>query len=203
MIGQALIEAFLSFTDWALGLGGSSLNFVTRTPAAGTYESPTVRSLWDFSRALVNVALAAIVMSGDFNIMVKEHTRSPYHEVMELLPRVILAVLAANLTLECGRFLIDMNNALAASVGDVGLPGYYQATPSQEGIVRRRRAGSAGGPTSSRSRCSNNRVHPGKTDRSRPCRQPRPVERYGHRPLLGLRPPSCRRASSNFVRRMA
>ena len=135
MIGRALLEAFRGFTDWALGLGDSSLNFVTRTPAAGTYESPTVLSLWDFSRALVNVALAAVVMWGGFNIMVKEHTRSPYHEMMELLPRVILAALAANLTLEFARFLIDMNNALAASVGEVGLPGYDQATPSQEGIA--------------------------------------------------------------------
>ncbi|MEO6198229.1 MAG: conjugal transfer protein TrbL family protein [Dehalococcoidia bacterium] len=135
MIGRALLEAFRGFTDWALGLGDSSLNFVTRTPAAGTYESPTVLSLWDFSRALVNVALASVVMWGGFNIMVKEHTRSPYHEMMELLPRVILAALAANLTLEFARFLIDMNNALAASVGEVGLPRYDQATPSQEGIA--------------------------------------------------------------------
>src|SRR3990170_2399501 len=135
MIGKALIEAFRGFTDWALGLGGSSLNFVTRTPAAGTYESPTVRSLWDFSRALVNVALAAIVMWGGFNIMVKEHTRSPYHEVMELLPRLILAALAANLTLEFARGLIDANNAIAGGVGQVGLPGYDQASPTQEGIA--------------------------------------------------------------------
>ncbi|MFQ5880595.1 MAG: hypothetical protein ACE5IZ_10535, partial [Dehalococcoidia bacterium] len=83
-IGKALLEAIRGFVDWALGLGDSSLNFVTRTPAEGTYGSPTVRSLWDFSRALVNVALAVIVMWGGFNVMVKEHTRSPYHEVMEL-----------------------------------------------------------------------------------------------------------------------
>ena len=140
-------------------------------------------------------------MWGGFNIMVKEHTRSPYHEAMELLPRVILAALAANLTLEFARFLIDVNNALRRR-GRAGrtCPGYDQATPSQEGIAldlhgaglrdrrdpdrlpdadaarphrhahravagrgayagccRRRRAGSAGGPTSSRSRCSSRR----------------------------------------------
>jgi len=135
MIGQALLEAMRGFIDWALGFGDSSLNFVTRTPAEGTYGSPTVRSLWDFSRALVNVALAVIVMWGGFNVMVKEHTRSPYHEVMELLPRVILGALAANLTLEFARFLIDANNAIAGAVGQVGLPGYDQATPTQEGIA--------------------------------------------------------------------
>jgi hypothetical protein len=134
-IGKALIEAFRGFTDWALGVGDSSLNFVTRTPAAGTYESPTVLSLWNFSLALVNIALAAVVMWGGFNIMVKEHTRSPYHEAMELLPRVILAALAANLTLEFAHALIDGNNAIAAAVGQVTLPGYDQATPSQDGIA--------------------------------------------------------------------
>ena len=45
-LGRALLGAIRGFTDWALGLGGSSLNFVTRTPEAGTYESATVRSLW-------------------------------------------------------------------------------------------------------------------------------------------------------------
>ncbi|MCC6387457.1 MAG: hypothetical protein IT302_08750 [Dehalococcoidia bacterium] len=135
LIGQAMLEAIRGFVDWALGLGGSSLNFVTRTPAEGTYESPTVRSLYDFSRAIVNVALAVIVMWGGFNVIIKEHTRSPYHEAMELLPRVILAALAANLTIEFARMLIDINNAVAAGVGGVGLPGYDQATPQQEGLA--------------------------------------------------------------------
>ncbi|MBE7518379.1 MAG: hypothetical protein HS107_03950 [Thermoflexaceae bacterium] len=135
LIGQAMLEAIRGFVDWALGVGGSSLNFVTRTPAEGTYDSPTVRSLYDFSRAIVNVALAVVVMWGGFNVIIKEHTRSPYHEAMELLPRVILAALAANLTIEFARMLIDINNALAAGVGDVGLPGYDQATPSQEGLA--------------------------------------------------------------------
>jgi len=134
-IGKAMLEAIRGFVDWAMGFGDSSLNFVTRTPAEGTYESPTVRSLWDFSRALVNLALAAIVMWGGFNVMVKEHTRSPYHEVMELLPRLILAALAANLTLEFAKGLIDANNAISAGVGQVSLPGYDQATPNQEGMA--------------------------------------------------------------------
>jgi len=135
IVGKALLEAMRGFVDWALGLGGSSLNFVTQTPAEGTYGSPTVRSLWDFSRAIVNAALAVIIMWGGFNVILKEHTRSPYHEAMELLPRVILAALAANLTIEFARLLIDVNNAISAAIGDVSLPGYDQATPSQEGIA--------------------------------------------------------------------
>src|SRR6266542_520482 len=130
-----MLEAIRGFVDWATGVDDSSLNFVTRTPAEGTYESPTVHSLWDFSRVLVNLALAAIGMWGGFNIMVKEHIRSPYHEVMELLPRLILAALAANLTLEFAKGLIDANNAISAGVGPVGLPGYDQATTNQDGMA--------------------------------------------------------------------
>ncbi len=134
-IGRSLLEAMRSFIDWALGLGSSSLNFVTRTPTAGTVESTTVRSLWDFSRALANAGLAVIVMWGGFNVVVKEHIRSPYNEAMELLPRVILAALAVNLTLELARLFIDANNAFAGAVGQVGLPGYDQAGVGQQGIA--------------------------------------------------------------------
>ncbi len=134
-IGRSLLEALRSFSDWALGLGDSSLNFVTSTPAAGSYDSASVRTLWEFTRALANAALAVIVMWGGFNVVVKDQLRSPYHGVMELLPRVILGALAANLTLELSRLLIDLNNALGASVGQVGLPGYDQAGAAQSGIA--------------------------------------------------------------------
>ena len=134
-LGRELLGAMRGFIDWALGFGGSSLNFVTRTPAQGSYESPTVRSLWDFSRAVANAGLALVVMWGGFNVVVRRHIGSPYHGAMELLPRVILAALAVNLTLEFARVLIDLNNAFAAAIGQVGLPGYEQANAAQEGMA--------------------------------------------------------------------
>ncbi len=134
-LGRELLGAMRSFIDWALGFGGSSLNFVTRTPAQGSYESPTVRSLWDFSRAIANAGLAVVVMWGGFNVIVRRHIGSPYHGAMELLPRVILAALAVNLTLEFAGLLIEVNNAFASAVGQVGLPGYEQANVAQEGIA--------------------------------------------------------------------
>lgn len=134
-IGEALIGAMRGFTDWALGLEGGSLNFVTQTPPEGSYASPTVRSLWDYSRAIVNAAFAVIVLWGGLNVMVKEHTRSPYHAAMELLPRLLIGALAANLSLSFARFFIDLNNAVAGGLGEVALPGYDQATPAQEGIA--------------------------------------------------------------------
>ncbi len=134
-LGEALLEAMRSFIDWALGLGSSSLNFVTRTPAAGTYESTTVRSLWDLSRTLANGGLALVVMWGGFNVMLRQHLRSPYDGAVELLPRVVLAALALNLSLEFSQLLIDTNNAFSALIGLSGLPGYEEAGAGQEGVA--------------------------------------------------------------------
>ena len=67
--------------------------------------------------------------------MLRQHLRSPYDGAMELLPRVVLAALALNLTLEFSRLLIDANNALTALVGLSGLPGYEQAGAGQEGVA--------------------------------------------------------------------
>ena len=116
-LGRAVLGAVRGFTDWALGLGGSSLNFVTRTPEAGTYESTAVRSLWELSRGIANSALALIVMWGGFNLILKQHLRSPYDGAMELLPRAALAALALNLTIEFARLAVDVNNALTSAVG--------------------------------------------------------------------------------------
>src|SRR5690606_37393976 len=52
LIAGAILDAITGFIDWALGMGDSSLNIITRTPAEGTYESSTVRSLWDLSRGV-------------------------------------------------------------------------------------------------------------------------------------------------------
>ncbi|GMU39434.1 MAG: hypothetical protein AMXMBFR23_03000 [Chloroflexota bacterium] len=135
VVAGALLEAIRGFVDWALGFGDSSLNIITQTPAAGTYESSTVRTLWELSRGVANGALAVIVMWGGFNVVLKQHTRSPYDGVMELLPRVILAALAVNLTLEIARVLIELNNAFAGAVGEGGLPGYDQASTAQDGMA--------------------------------------------------------------------
>jgi hypothetical protein len=134
-LAGALLDGIRGFTDWSLGIDDSSLNFITRTPAAATYESTTVRMMWDFSRSVANAALAVIVMWGGVNVMLKQHTRSPYDGVMELLPRLILAALAVNLTLEIARVLIELGNAFAAAAGETSLPGYDQANAAQSGMA--------------------------------------------------------------------
>ncbi len=45
-LGRELFGAMRGFIDWALGFGDSFLNFATRTPAEGSYESTTSRAPW-------------------------------------------------------------------------------------------------------------------------------------------------------------
>lgn len=131
----ALIDTIRGFVDWALGFGGSSLNIITRTPASGSYDSPTVRALWEVGRGIANASLALIVMWGGFNVMFKQHVRAPYDGAMELLPRLLIAVLAANLSLEIVRVLVELNNAFADAVGQATLPGYDEAMAAQSGMA--------------------------------------------------------------------
>ena len=94
-----------------------------------------MRDLWDLSRGIANLSLSVVVLWGGFSLMLRRHAGSPYPGVMELLPRIALAALGTNLSLELARVLIDVNNALCASVGAVGLPGYEHAHAAQEGIA--------------------------------------------------------------------
>src|SRR4051812_12476684 len=63
---------------------GSSLNFITQTPPAGSYASPTVVSLWNIVRAIANAGLILVALWGGVNLIVREHVGAPYHEAMKL-----------------------------------------------------------------------------------------------------------------------
>lgn len=101
---------------------GSSLNFITQTPPVGSYASPTVQSLWNVTRAIADAALLVVAMVGGFNLMARTQSSSPYHDVMELLPRLALGALLANTSLTWGQLAIDANNALCSAVGQASLP---------------------------------------------------------------------------------
>ena len=106
------------------GVLNSSLNFITQTPAAGSYGSPTVQTLWSAVRGVANAALALVVLWGGFNLVFREHIGSPYHEAMELVPRVVLGALLVNTSLSWAHLVIDVNNALCSAVGQATLPAW-------------------------------------------------------------------------------
>src|SRR5215216_4971620 len=125
VFNQVLVNLLRGISDALRGVVNgvlnSSLNFIAQTPPAGSYESPTVQTLWGAVRAIANAALALVALWGGFNLLAREHVGSPYHEAMELFPRLVLGALLANTSLSWAHLVIDANNALCQAVGQTSL----------------------------------------------------------------------------------
>ncbi|HZC07275.1 MAG TPA: hypothetical protein VE338_16695, partial [Ktedonobacterales bacterium] len=125
---SGLVSALQSVLTWASGLGASSFNFIMRTPPEGSYQSASVVTLWTWVVGVADAALALLTLWGGYNVIVRHALGARYASAMELLPRLALAALAANLSLLFSSFFVDLNNALCAGVGQVSLPGYSAMT---------------------------------------------------------------------------
>ncbi len=97
----------------------TSLNFITQTPPAGTYANATVIQFTTWSIGVVDAAVAVFIVLAGYNLMIARQIGARYHDVMEVLPCIALAVLAANLSLFFIRFFIDLENALCQGVTDL------------------------------------------------------------------------------------
>ena len=112
----------------------SSLNFITQTPSAGTYQNPTVIQFTTWSISVVNAAVAVFIIIAGYNIMIARQIGADYYELMEFLPRLALAVLAANFSLYFIRLFIDLENAL--NLGVINLFSLTILTNTIVGIFR-------------------------------------------------------------------
>ena len=88
------------------------LNILTQTPPADTYQNPTVSTWWQSFLAMVDLALASLIVIGGYNVMVGRHLGLPHSELAEFLPRLLLAFGAAHFSLFFLGLFIDLENAL-------------------------------------------------------------------------------------------
>jgi hypothetical protein len=86
-------------------LFSSPLNILTQTPPADTYANPTVISWWQAFLAVVDLAMACLVVIGGYLGL-------GHSTLAEFLPRLILAVGAAHFSLFFLGLFIDLENAL-------------------------------------------------------------------------------------------
>jgi hypothetical protein len=139
IFSQVLINFLRSIADGlhslVKGVMGSNLNFITRTPPAGSYDSPTVHTLWGVVRGIADAALVLVALFAGFNVMVREHLGSPYHEAMEVIPRLILGALMVNTSLSWGQLVIDLNNAFCQALGETSLPAWQHADTLTQALV--------------------------------------------------------------------
>ena len=88
------------------------LNILTQTPPADTYQNPTVTAWWQSFLAVVDLALASLIVIGGYNVVVGRHLGLPHSELAEFLPRLLLAFGAAHFSLFFLGLFIDLENAL-------------------------------------------------------------------------------------------
>ena len=92
----------------------SPLNILTQTPPADTYSNATVITWWTSFLAVANLALACLVVIGGYNVMVGRSLGLRHSELVEFLPRLLLAFGAASFSLYFLGLFIDLENALCA-----------------------------------------------------------------------------------------
>ncbi len=90
----------------------SPLNILTQTPPADTYQDATVITWSNGFLAVVDLALASLIVIGGYNVVVGQHLGLNHSELAEFLPRLILAVGAAHFSLYFLGLFIDLENAL-------------------------------------------------------------------------------------------
>ena len=117
------------------GVMGSQVNVITQTPPSASYGSGAVLSLWGTVRGVANLALALVAAWAGFDLMIREHLGSPYHEVLEIIPRLALGALLVNTSLSWGQLVIDVENGLCALIGQVSLPGWQDLTVESGQVV--------------------------------------------------------------------
>lgn len=90
----------------------SPLSILTQTPPADTYNNATVISWWTSFLAVAD--LACFVVIGGYNVMVGRYLGLRHSELVEFLPRLLLAFGAASFSLYFLGLFIDPENALCA-----------------------------------------------------------------------------------------
>lgn len=91
----------------------SPLNILTQTPPADTYQNPTVITWWNDFLAVVDLALASLIVIGGYNVVVGRYLGLPHSELAEFLPRLLMAYGATHFSLFFLGLFIDLENALS------------------------------------------------------------------------------------------
>jgi hypothetical protein len=110
-LSAGLASAFAGFLSWLLSFG-----FMFITPAALTYRHGAVVELWGWSLSVADAALALLLVIGGYNALLRHTLALGYHTVLELLPRLLLALVAAHASLTVLSSFIDLANALCTGV---------------------------------------------------------------------------------------
>src|SRR5437879_601459 len=139
-IGQQIINALQSVIN---GLLHGPLDIITQTPPADTYQNGTVIAWSNAFLAVVDLALASLIVIGGYNVIVGRGLGLPHSALPEFLPRLLLAFGAAHFSLFFLGLFIDLGNALSGVALDLAshsmltnvIAGIFQGNLLGEGFL--------------------------------------------------------------------
>ena len=139
-IGQQIISALQSVIN---GLLHGPLDIITQTPPADTYQNATVITWSNAFLAVVDLALASLIVIGGYNVIVGRGLGLPHSALPEFLPRLLLAFGAAHFSLFFLGLFIDLENALSGVALDLAshsmltnvIAGIFQGNLLGEGFL--------------------------------------------------------------------
>jgi len=99
-----------------VGVINSHYNFISHTPTAITYapDAP-VQAFVSFFLTVIDAALGVVILITGYNIMLGRYIGLT-HSLAEYLPRIILSVIAAHMSMLFVQWMIDLNNQLTSSI---------------------------------------------------------------------------------------
>jgi hypothetical protein len=139
-IGQQIINALQNVIN---GLLHGPLDIITQTPPADTYQNATVITWANAFLAVVDLALASLIVIGGYNVMVGRGLGLSHAALPEFLPRLLLAFGAAHFSLFFLGLFIDLENALSGVALDLAshsmltnvIAGIFQGNLLGEGFL--------------------------------------------------------------------
>jgi hypothetical protein len=99
-------------------------NFLTQTPPSLTYKNDDIRGLYGTMQGAANAALTLIATVGALNGLLRPHFGLKYHSLSAFVPRFLVGAILVNTALWWVQFAIDVNNGLAASIGNATPPNW-------------------------------------------------------------------------------
>jgi hypothetical protein len=110
-------------------------NFITQTPPSLTYQNGDVRSLYSTMQRIANAALAVIATVGALNTILRPHLGFRYQSLSALVPRLLVGAILVNTALWWVQFAIEVNNAMAASIGDATPPNWNSLNGAHQSLT--------------------------------------------------------------------
>ncbi len=91
-------------------------------PAQATYQNPAVVAMWKTLVGAADILVGLVILWTGLRYLLSGTSAVEYASVIEMLPRLLLTLLVMHFSMTLAQFVIDLTNALCATVGHSLIP---------------------------------------------------------------------------------